>query len=371
MIQVGMTIADLDTPCVLVDLDRLEANIQRLQTSVNAHKVKLRPHMKTHKIPAIAHMQLAAGAVGITVAKVAEAEIFAAHGCTDIVIAYPVIGEQKWRRIAELARTCTMTVGADSEVGIRGLSAAATKDGVTIRVRIEIDTGFHRCGVQEPRAAERLCRLVLSLPMLELDGITTHRGSFFPGAGDRTPVELAKEEGELIVSLAERLRTAGIAVREVVVGSTPTGPHVGRVAGVTEICAGTYVFGDCMMAEVGAIDYNDIALSILCTVVSRPLPRRATVDGGSKTFSGDSYPTRRKLVQGFGKAVGVDAYLESLSEEHGLVHLGEGVEPEIGSRMAFTPMHVCTAVNLAEELVCMRNGAVEKVWPVLARGKRT
>jgi D-serine deaminase-like pyridoxal phosphate-dependent protein len=368
MAEQGMRVEDLDTPCLMVDLDRMERNIREWQAAVSAHGVQLRPHVKTHKVPEIACMQLAAGAGGITVAKVAEAEVFAAGGAQDIFIAYPVIGAQKWQRIAQLARQCTMTVGVDSEVGVRGLSEAAAVAGVQIRVRVEIDSGLNRAGVQPDQAAA-LCRLIISLPGLQLDGIFGFRSVMFGAAGGRSAAELGREEGELYVAWANQLRAQGIPIQQVSVGSTPTAKYAAAVPGVTEVRPGTYIFGDYMMAELGAVRYEDVALSILCTVVSRPTADKATVDGGSKTFCGDSVPARYNL-KGYARAVNMEAYVESMSEEHGVVRLGAGANPQIGERIAFYPIHVCTTVNLSDELVGVRNGKVERVWPILARGKR-
>lgn len=369
MIQPGTPIAALDTPCLLVDLDRMEANIRAWQAAVGAGGARLRPHVKTHKVPAIARMQLDAGAGGITVAKLAEAEVFAAHGCDDIFVAYPVIGAEKWRRAAELARACALTVGIDSEVGARGLSAAAAAARTTVHVRVEIDSGLNRSGVTLERAGA-LCRLALDLPGIELDGIFTFRSRLFPGAGARSAAELGHEEGRQMVELAERLRADGIPIRAVSAGSTPTARSAAQVPGVTEVRPGTYVFGDYSMAERGDMAYDDLALSILCTVVSRPAAGKATVDGGSKTFCGDSVPDG-KLLRGYARAVGMEAYVERMSEEHGVARLEDGADPQVGDRIAFHPIHVCTTVNLADELIGVRGGRVEQVWPILARGKRT
>ena len=365
----GMRVEDLDTPCLIVDLDRMEHNVREWQAAVSKYGVSLRPHVKTHKVPEIACMQLAAGAGGITVAKVSEAEVFAAGGARDIFIAYPVIGPQKWQRIARLAQQCTMTVGVDSAVGAQGLSAAAASQGVQIRVRVEIDSGLNRAGVQPDQAAA-LCRQIMNLPGLKLDGIFGFRSVMFGGAGGRSATELGREEGELYVKWANDLRAQGIPIEQVSVGSTPTARYAAAVPGVTEVRPGTYIFGDYMMAEMGALNYADVALSILCTVISRPAADKATIDGGSKTFCGDSVPARYNL-KGYARGVDRDAYVESMSEEHGVLRLGPGVNPQIGDRMAFYPIHVCTTVNLSDELVGVRNGVVEKVWPILARGKRT
>lgn len=173
-----------------------------------------------------------------------------------------------------------------------------------------------------------------------------------------------------MAALAADLRAAGIPIREVSVGSTPTARAAARVPGVTEVRPGTYVFFDYMMAALGVSCYDEIALSVLCTVVSRPRPDRATVDGGSKTFCGDILPAHLGL-DGYGRAVGEEAYVESMSEEHGVVRLGPGVNWRVGEKVAFYPIHVCTTVNLADELVGIRAGRVETVWSVAARGRRT
>ena len=369
MIAPGTPIEALDTPCLLVDLDRVEANIQRWQATIAASGVDLRPHVKTHKSPELAQLQLAAGAAGITVAKVGEAEVFTAHGCRDIFIAYPVVGTAKWRRAAALAQGCRLIVGVDSLVGAQGLSAAAVAVGTTILVRVEIDTGLNRSGIAPGQAVE-LCRQILQLPGLELDGIFTFRGDNFPGSADRSVAELGREEGELMVALGEELRSAGIPIRSISVGSTPTARAAAQAPGITEVRPGTYIFSDYMQAEAGNVSYDEVALSILCTVVSRPAPDKATVDGGSKTFSGDIVPERRKL-KGYARAVGMDAFVESMSEEHGVVRLGPGADMQVGDRVAFYPIHVCPTVNLSDELIGVRNGVVERVLPILARGKRT
>lgn len=368
MIQPGTPIHMLDTPCSIVDMDIMEANIQRWQAAISKNGVKLRPHVKTHKIPAFAQKQIAAGAHGITVAKISEAEIFAENGCPDIFVAYPIIGAEKWQRVAALTPRCTLTVGLDSEVGAQGLNAAALAAGVKIRVRVEINLGMNRCGVV-PESAENLCALVEKLPGLELDGIYTYRSTHFAGAGQRSIAEIGREEGVLMAELAEELRHVGLSIREVSVGSTPTGRHAAQVDGVTEARPGTYIFGDYMTAERGLIGYDEIALSILCTVVSRPTPLRATVDGGSKTFSGDVFPGNLQL-RGYAKAADRDAYVEALSEEHGITRLGTGVDAKVGEKIAFYPIHVCTTVNLTDELIGVRDGVVEAVYPVAARGKR-
>jgi D-serine deaminase-like pyridoxal phosphate-dependent protein len=374
--QPGQSIDEIDTPALVVDLDRMERNIERWQTAIEGAGTRLRPHVKTHKIPEIALQQIAAGGSGIACAKVAEAEVFAAQGCDDIVVAYPVVGQAKWRRVSALAQGgVRVAVGCDSEVAARGLSECAGQQDAEVGVHLEIDTGFHRCGIEPGRYDEivALCRLIGSLPGLRLEGITTHRGIFFEGADRMTKEEAGHEEGRILVELAERLRADDVEIREVTAGGTITGRSVAEVPGVTEVRAGTYVFNDLMQIGFETADWDDLALTALCTVVSHPTRERATIDGGSKTFSGDRGLAGTQVsfgIDAIALASGADVSVERLTEEHGMVRVG-GTDVEVGEKLRFFPTHVCTAVNLSDQLIGLRGDRVERVWPVLARGKRT
>jgi D-serine deaminase-like pyridoxal phosphate-dependent protein len=370
-----MRLADVPTPSLVVDLDRMEANIERWQAIADRSGKKLRPHIKTHKIPEIAALQEAAGACGIASAKPTEAEVFYEAGCRDIVLAYPTVGEDKWARMARMARDAKVTVNVDSEVEARGLSAAAAAEDTVIGLQIEIDTGLHRCGfdVADYDGLLAFARLLQSLPCVELEGITTHRGKFTERLASMTNEEAGREEGQLVVGLAEKLRADGFEIAEVTAGGTITGRGVAEVDGVTEIRAGTYVFNDAMQVAYGAALPEEVAVSILATVISTRIPGWATIDAGSKTFSGDRAAVGATVAGAsvVASAVDLDARVMRITEEHGMVQLGEGVTVEPGEKLRFTPFHVCTAVNLSDELVACRDGVVDGVWPVLARGKRT
>ncbi|GCE45888.1 D-serine deaminase-like pyridoxal phosphate-dependent protein [Thermosporothrix hazakensis] len=369
MTLIGQPIENVDTPSLLVDDEKLQANIERFARIARNAQVKLRPHIKTHKIPAIAARQLQAGAVGITAAKLSEAEVFIDSGIGDVFVAYPIVGAMKARHAAHLAKKCRLIVGADSAAGIQHLSKAACEAGVTLFVRIEINSGLNRSGIQPERAAS-LCRLVLDAPGLELDGIFTFRGISFPDAPSQEAEVLGRLEGELMVDLANCLRADGIPINEVSVGSTPSGEYAARVSGVTEIRPGTYVFFDRMTMQSGTSTLDEIALSILTTVVSRPAPDIAIIDAGAKAFSGDVIPQNAGL-QGYGVTTdGVSGIVIKMSEEHGFVKLAPGFQPEIGEKLAFFPNHVCTSVNLSNELLLVREGKVTEVLPVAARGLR-
>ena len=368
--QAGDHITDLDTPTLLVDLDRLEKNIREWQAATDRHGVKFRPHVKTHKVPEIARMQVAAGACGIICAKISEAEPFAAAGITDICIAYPVFGEPKWQRIAAMAAGgVSVTVNCDNEAAARGLSRAAAAAGASLKLQIDLDTGMHRGGIPaaDIAAIERLARAIMALPNLEFDGITTFRSLSYERAPSAE--EAGHEEGRIMVAIAKRLRNAGLEVRHVTAGSTPTGKYVAEVPGITESRAGTYVFNDLMQLAHGSSE-EQVALTVLCTVVSHNSPGMLTVDGGSKTFSGDMPRTVTASPTTIARALDRKIFVERLSEEHGVARL-EGGSTQLGEKIRFVPYHVCTCVNLSNHLVGFRGEHVETVWEVAARGLRT
>lgn len=367
----GSSIYDLDTPATLIDLDRLEKNIRDWQAHADRCGVKFRSHIKTHKIPEIARMQVAAGARGIVSAKGSEAEPFAAAGIEDICIAYPVFGEMKWQRLAALAGNIrSLTVNCDCEEAARGLSNAAARAGVTIDVQMDIDSGLHRGGIpcDDAPALERLATRIASLPGLQLAGITTYRSGAFPGAPN--PKDAGHAEGRLLVEIANRLRAKGIEVKEVTAGSTPTGKWVAEVPGITEVRAGNYVFNDLMQLDHGIAREDQLALSVLCTVTSKSRGGRLTIDGGTKTFSGDAggIGTGRAVPAAIARAVDRKIFVERLNEEHGMSRAEE--EVRLGEKIRFFPYHACTCANLNDEIMGFRGEKVEEVWRVQARGLR-
>jgi D-serine deaminase-like pyridoxal phosphate-dependent protein len=358
---------ELDTPALLVDLDRLDANIQRMAAAARKAGVSLRPHCKTHKCPEIARMQIAAGAEGITVAKLSEAEMFADEGFDDIFIAYPIIGEHKLRRAARLGGQIRLIVGVDSFEGALGLVKACDREGVNVAVRVEVDLGLNRSGVAPDKAVD-LVQNVIDLG-LDLDGLYGYRGSGYPGATG-TLAERGRQEADLLLGVAEACRARGIKIKHVSLGSTPTGIAAAQVPGITEIRPGTYVFHDNMQVAQNVCTPADVALTIAVTVVSRPAPDLATVDAGSKTLAGDIVPAGAGLT-GYGQVVEIPgAYVARMSEEHGVIQLPPGAEVKIGDRLHLIPNHVCTAVNLSDVLYGVRDGQVETIWPVMARGMR-
>lgn len=346
-----MHIADLDTPFALVDLDRLETNIAKLQRYLDEHQIANRPHIKTHKIPEIAHMQLNAGAIGITCQKLGEAEVMAQAGVRDIFLPYNLIGAAKMERLARLARRVTMSVTADSEVVVAGLSAAMAAAGLTLAVLVECDTGGKRCGVQTPEQAAALARRIAGSPGLRFAGLMT-----YPSGLQTDP--FVRETRAL-------LATDGIGLERVSGGGTPGMWRAHETREVTEHRAGTYVYGDRSQVRNGAMMLEECALTVVATVVSRPTAERGILDAGSKALSSDTLG-----LEGFGMILEYpEATIYNLSEEHGHVDFsGCARAPEIGERVAIVPNHVCVVSNLFNQVVGARAGHVEVVWPVAARG---
>ena len=359
----GMTVDDLPTPVLLVDLDVVERNVARWQQQSTAHGARFRPHAKTHKTIELARMQVDAGACGITVAKVSEAEVYVAAGFDDVVVAYPVVGRDAARRLAALAAQARIGVNVENPVAAGVLSEAAASAGAELDVYLDLDTGLGRCGVPVDDAdlVQALAEAIGGLPGLRLHGVTTYRGAAFRGAG--APDEAGHDEAALAVAIAQRL-----GLQEVAAGSTPSGRSVAASEGVTEVRAGTYVFNDLMQVRWGAAEPADWGLTILTTVISAQRDGRVTVDGGSKTFSGDA-AVRDDGAAVYARSRDAAITIDGLTEEHGVGATERAVR--VGERIPFVPAHVCTTVNLSDQLVVVRGDRVEEIWPVAARGRRT
>lgn len=346
-----------DTPYLEVDLDVLDANIAAMAALAAERSLALRPHAKTHKCLEIARRQLDAGAAGLTVATVAEAECFVDAGCTDVFIAYPVwAAGKRGERLAALAGRAALRVGVDSVQGARALARAAGG----LEVLVEVDSGHHRTGVA-PEAA-------LDVALAARDAGLVVRGVFtFPGHGygPGTAARAAAEEAEALRRAAEALGSAGFGPLVLSGGSTPT---AGLAAGpLTELRPGVYVFGDAQQLELGTCGPDEVALRAAATVVSRS-PGRVVVDAGSKVLGADRPP----WATGFGRVAGhLGARVEALSEHHATVTWDTGPLPELGSVVHLVPNHVCAAVNLADELVVVSQGSVVDRWAVAARGANT
>ncbi len=361
-----------ETPCLLIDALRVQRNIDKMSELARQAGVKLRPHAKTHKMPGVARLQLEAGASGITVAKLAEAEIMAEQGIDDIFVAMPFVSPGKIQRALRLSERIKLIVGVDSLAGATLLAAAAEEAGTEMDVRLEIDTGMRRTGVLYDDALA-LAQAIAGLPSLRLSGIYTYRGALMNGMATLDIARAGEEEGRLMAALADRMRAAGIPIADVSVGSTPTAAYAAQVPGVTEIRPGTYVFQDRMQARWGVCGPEDWAVSVRVTVISRPAPDLAVIDGGSKSFATDIQPNAEPLrLTGFGHVLELeDAVFERLSEEHGMLRLGpiaQASDLAPGDVLHIVPNHVCSTVNLHNRAVFVQADGSRTVVPIQARG---
>lgn len=357
----------VETPALIVDLSVMERNIERMATLARVNGVALRPHVKTHKSPQIAKAQLAAGAVGVTAATLREAEVMVEHGIEDVLIAFPLVGEFKLARLANLMQQAAITVSLDSVEVARGLSRAATRLQRRLPIYLEIDTGLKRVGASPGAAAVALATEIARLPGLELTGVMTHGGHVAQEESAAALDVAASRQAEELVDTAEALRRAGVPVTAVSPGGTLSARAEARTRGVTEIRPGTYVFNDANTVSRFAADLDECAAFVLATVVSTPALGRAVIDAGSKALSSDQ---RAGGAGGYGMVLGRPGVrVARLSEEHGVLEVNRGAALEIGEQVRIVPNHVCPAVNLSETLIGIRAGRVEVEFPVLARGR--
>ncbi|MFW6151264.1 MAG: alanine racemase [Chloroflexota bacterium] len=358
-----------DTPSLLVDLDKMEANLKEMADVAADAGVALRPHVKTHKSPGLARLQLDYGAAGITVAKIGEAEVMADAGITDIRIAYPIVGEAKLARLERLMERADVSISLDSIEAARGLSDLGERLGRQIPILLKVNTGLDRVGSLPGQESLRLAEQIGALPGVDLVGLLTHEGHALRSHSRDEAKERAVRAGEAMVQTAELLRGSGFDIREVSVGSTPTARDIAYVSGVTEIRPGTYIFNDLNEMTIGVATEATVALTVLATVVSIPADNRAIIDAGSKTLSTDGLVPAPD--SGFGYVRGhPDIRIDHLTEEHGILFLDAARDKlNIGEQLEIIPNHVCPVVNLADVMYGMRRGKLEREIPVSARGK--
>jgi D-serine deaminase-like pyridoxal phosphate-dependent protein len=359
-------IDELETPALLVDLDRMKRNLDKGAEYSRRHGIGLRPHIKTHKSPLLAREQLLRGATGLTCATPFEAEVMR-EATRDILVMYPPVGAHRARRLAKVACDARLTVALDSERAAQDLSKAAAEENVTIRVLVELDAGMHRVGVTSPAEAATLAKKIASLPNLEVAGFAFYPGHVREHVKDHAP--RLRELGAFVASARRALDDAGIKGGVVSAGSTPTMWHTHDIEGVNEMRPGTYIFNDRTTAEIGACTYDDCALTVLATVVSTAVPGQAVVDAGSKALGRE--PMRGGPGDGFGVlASDVTVNVKSMSEEHGILDLSQSSwRPRVGERVRIVPNHVCIVVHLADLVYGVRDDAVVSSWPVAARGR--
>ena len=373
MTDVNALTQGVETPATLIELPKLEANLTSMQRLADANGVALRPHAKTHKSIEIGSRQLALGASGLTVATIDEAVVFARDAkAGSITISRPIVSETKLDRLfAELGDAdVDLRIVVDSEDGVAAADAAAARASRRPGLFIKVDVGLHRCGV-DPHSSRTLdlARQIDSAANLEFRGILSHAGQVYAVTSRAEATAIAEQERVLMLQVRDQLNTAGIAVAEVSVGSTPTVLAAESFEGVTEIRPGNYVFFDLLPAKVGVATEAEASLSVLATVISKNDEYFIT-DAGSKTLTSDTGGHGMVGAQGFGVAYPTDRYLSpehrmlvaGLSEEHGKLARGD-FDLAVGSTVRIIPNHSCPVVNLARELLVL-DGEECRSWPI-------
>ncbi len=362
--EVGMPLAEVDTPCLLLELDAFERNLKRLPDSLRGTNIRLRPHAKSHKCPEIALRQIALGAVGVCCQKVSEAEALVAGGVADVLISNEVVGAAKLERLANLSKRAHVAVCADDAANVAALDAAARRCGVTLDVLVEIDVGANRCGVQPGAPAVALARQIGSCGNLRFAGLQAYQGT-------AQHVRKVNERREAIARAVGHVQTTtsmleAAGIKRVHVTGAGTGSYMFEAASSAydELQAGSYIFMDADYAKnewtESGIPQFEHSLYVWTTVMSRPTVQRAVVDAGLKASSIDSGMPRVADHPGveFVKA----------SDEHGVLQLSGGANLTVGAKLKLIPGHCDPTVNLYDWFVCLRNGRVEALWPITARG---
>jgi D-serine deaminase-like pyridoxal phosphate-dependent protein len=352
-----MHIDEIETPAVLIDLDIVERNLKAAQDYADQHGLKLRPHVKTHKLPRFALHQMALGAVGITAQKLGEAEAMAEGGLADIFLPYNILGESKLARLKALHQRVRLSVTTDSLVTLEGYARTFTDPSRPLTVLVECDTGAGRCGVQTAEEAVALARAIAGHPGLLFGGLM-----IYPKRGG-----IAETQGWL-ASAVTALTEANLPPAVVSTGGTPDMLRAAEVSLATEHRPGTYIYNDRMQVGWGHGTWEDCALTVLATVVSRPTPTRAILDAGSKALAADPAPQG-----GHGRITTYpEAVITGLNEEHGMVDLSACEDrPAIGDRVRVIPNHACVVTNLFDRVYLIRGTEVEEAAEITSRGKLT
>jgi D-serine deaminase-like pyridoxal phosphate-dependent protein len=353
LLPIGPRDQELDTPALLVDLDVVDANIERMQLFADSEGFQLRPHAKSHKSLAIAERQLQAGASGLCVATSSEAEVLGASSAENILVAYPLVGSRKLARVAELALQGRLTLVTDSLAVTAGYRDFAARLGVTIPVLVEIDTGMNRAGV-EPALVPDIALDVARSSSLEFLGIMTHAGHAHDAPTEHDIEIVARREAQAMGDVRADLEKAGLAVPVVSAGSTITSPFLRATDGITEIRPGTYVYNDLRTLGRFACERSDIAASMLATIVSIN-GTRITMDAGNKTLT-----SSRDADYGYGRLVDrEDVVVARMSEEHGVLSAPSADHGyAVGDRVRVLPIHICVWMDLQHEVYGTRGGAV-------------
>jgi D-serine deaminase-like pyridoxal phosphate-dependent protein len=365
-----MTISDIDTPALLINGKVLEKNLERMYDLCQSKGIKLRPHIKTHKMSGIALQQVRLSNNGIAVSKLSEAEVMVEAGINDIQIANEIVGKTKIERLSLLNEKAQISVCVDSAEGVGQLERYLISKSKKQDVLIEIDTGMRRCGIEPGPGVARLAKSILNCSKLNFIGIMSHAGNVYGAAIKREVEKIAFEDAETMRLVAEDVRRSGIEVKEVSIGSTPSTIILSEVNGITEFRPGNYVFNDNIQIALGVAEDKDCALSVLSTVISKPASNRIIIDAGSKSLGLDRGAHSKQLIKGFGLVRGYpDLIIDRLSEEHGIVISEACNEIKIGNKLEIIPNHACSVVNLFQQVFLTDGEQITNSLTIDARGK--
>jgi D-serine deaminase-like pyridoxal phosphate-dependent protein len=358
-------LAEIETPALVVDLDVMEANLASMARLAQEHGVSLRPNVKGHKVPAFAWQQVRAGAAGITCQKLSEAEVMVNAGLTDVLVSVQVVGAAKIERLLRLARRARVTTVVDSGTCAKAIAEAFAAQSMTVEALLEVDIGYHRCGV-EPTAAPARARALAQLSGLDLVGVMGYEGHLYDLSDRGEVLAAARCAYRLMTEAADRVRDAGLEVNRVSVGASAGAEVAVQTPGITEIRAGSYLFNDRFQVSMGSAGLADCAATVVATVISVPTSTRAVIDAGAKALT----PTILPGHAGYGVILGhEDAVIDRLADEHGMIDFGGDPKSfEVGERVRIVPNAHTVVFNQFADVHCVRKGKVEAVLPVAARG---
>lgn len=359
----------ISTPALLVDLEQKDQNLRFMQQHADTFNVKLRPHCKTHKSIDFAKNQLAMGASGITVAKTSEAQQMAAAGIKDIFIANQVTQPAKIEILRELNTKVNLIVGVDHAEQILILQEYFADSEKPLKVRIEIDCGFHRCGVlAEDKELIPLAAKIKEIKWLQLDGLFTHAGHAYLANSKDEIKRIANQEAAEILKAAAQLRNNGIEVASISVGSTPTAEEVIKIPGITEARPGNYIFYDGIQQSLGVCTFERCSLFVLSTIIAQPDEKRIVCDAGSKALNLDKGAHSAQTIDHFGTLINLQGKITRVSEEHGIIELTQKQTVSIGSPLVIIPNHACAVANLYDHYHGVSKVGSVQTIPISARG---
>ncbi len=361
--------ADLpvSTPALVLDLGVLDHNLDEMAAIARSAKVELFPHAKTHRMAKVGLRQVEHGADGLCVAKLGEAEAFAAAGVKRLFVANPIVGADKAKRALELSRKVDLTLASDSEVAAASIGAVFAAAGATARMMLAIDSGLGREGVTADKAPD-VAAAIHAVHGVELVGIYTHEGTTYSAKDHPDLASRARGAGEFMVSVANAIRARGVPIQIVSLGASASAREVAHVPGVTQIRPGIYAFNDVGQIALGNASLGTTAIRVIATVISHPDPERACIDAGSKSLSTDLVPAsaHRDEFPGMGLIVNAPGWvIEKMSEEHGWLRWhGKGAPQPlpVGSRLEIVPNHVCMAFAMLRRASIVEDGKLVGHW---------